>query len=78
MSKVQEMREAFSGQFMQPQAYHGRDIQSEIMEAGLDLEDDGIYCRFSADGYLDCTDWAGPFDTMEDAADYLIRTYADY
>lgn len=77
MSVIQEMKKAFEGQFMQPECYRGSDIEQEILESGLDLESDGIYCRLSASGYLDCTDWSGPFETVEDAAQYLIDTYAD-
>jgi len=36
----------------------------------------GFGARLSAPGYLDCTDWA-VFDTMKEAAEYLIDTYAD-
>jgi hypothetical protein len=77
MTIIQEMHEAFAGQFMQPRCYRGSDIEAEIMHSGLDHDDNGIYCRLSADGYLDCTDWHGPFKTIEDAARYLIDTYAD-
>jgi hypothetical protein len=45
-----------------------------------DGDDDAIsgwWCRLSAPGYLDCTDWHGPFDTEDDAIEYLIDTYFD-
>ncbi|MHA2334521.1 MAG: hypothetical protein ACXAEU_21010 [Candidatus Hodarchaeales archaeon] len=29
--------------------------------------------RLSASGYLDCTDWAGPFDTLQEVRDYVIE-----
>ena len=63
MSIIEQMNQIFAYSFMQPEAYRGAEIQEEILEAGLDLEDDKIYCRLSASGYLDCTDWHGPFDT---------------
>lgn len=25
------------------------------------------WCRLSAPGYMDCTDWSGPFNTLEEA-----------
>jgi hypothetical protein len=32
--------------------------------------------RLSAPGYMDCTDWAS-FESAEEAAQYLLDTYAD-
>ena len=29
------------------------------------------FCRLSAPGYLDCTDWDGPFDTLAEARQAL-------
>ena len=46
-----------------------------------DLDDDeayegpGWYCRLSADGYLDCTEWEGCFKTENGAMHHLIDTY---
>lgn len=77
MTAIETMRETFRDSFMKPECYRGRDIEMEIMEAGLDCEDDGIYCRLSASGYLDCTDWHGPFETIEQAAQFMIVTYGD-
>ena len=77
MNAIQTMRETFRGSFMQPQCYRGSDIEEAILEAGLDCETDGIYCRLSASGYLDCTDWHGPFATIDEAAQCLIDTYGD-
>lgn len=70
-------RKAFEGQFMQPKFYRGIDIQEELIEAGLDAEDDSFYCRLSASGYLDCTDWSGPYVTIDDAANALVEMYGD-
>lgn len=36
----------------------------------------GYGARLSAPGYMDCTDWA-VFDTVQEAADYLLDTYYD-
>jgi hypothetical protein len=33
------------------------------------------WARFSAPGYLDCTDWHGPYDTKADATTGLADTY---
>jgi hypothetical protein len=35
----------------------------------------GWFARLSANGYLDCTEWAGPFDSEEDAHNYIADTY---
>lgn len=35
----------------------------------------GIYARLSVSGYLDCTDWSGPFPDGESALADLIKTY---
>lgn len=70
-----EAHEAIDG-FMRPKFYLGADITDALMESGLDAEDDAIYCRLSADGYMDCTDWHGPFNSVVDAADALIELYA--
>lgn len=36
---------------------------------------EGWCCRLSAPGYMDCTDWSGPFKTEKEARDYLIELY---
>lgn len=77
MTVLNQLQRAFANSFMQPKAYRGQEIESEILESGLDLEHDKFYCRLSADGYLDCTDWHGPFDNIDDCAQFLIDTYAD-
>lgn len=35
----------------------------------------GYFCRLSAPGYMDCTDWIGPFDTEADAEAELAKDY---
>lgn len=35
----------------------------------------GWYGRLSASGYLDCTDWTGPFEDAEHAIAQLILDY---
>lgn len=77
MNVVETMRETFRDSFMQPQCYRGSDIEEAVIDAGLDYEEDGIYCRLSASGYLDCTDWHGPFKTIEEAAQCLVDLYGE-
>ncbi len=31
--------------------------------------------RLSANGYMDCTDWGGPYDSIEHAAQSLIDMF---
>jgi hypothetical protein len=75
---VQEMREVFKGSFLQPEAFR-LDVSTEyaLAESGLDLEEGAIYARLSAPGFLDCTDWSGPFQSVEEAAQHLIDTYGE-
>jgi hypothetical protein len=35
----------------------------------------GWFCRLSAPGYLDCTDWDGPFETLEEAKEHITNTF---
>jgi hypothetical protein len=35
----------------------------------------GWFCRLSAPGYMDCTDWSGPFETEQEARDHIAETY---
>lgn len=48
---------------------------------GEDIEDvetiTGWFARMSAPGYLDCTEWCGPFETEEDAINHLSEMYGD-
>lgn len=37
----------------------------------------GWFACLSAPGYMDCTNWSGPFATEEEAKEYLRDTYGD-
>ena len=75
---LERLREAFADSFMKPEAFRcDADTESMLLESGLDVENGAIYARLSASGFLDCTEWSGPFDTLDAAADELIRLYAD-
>lgn len=71
----EELRSTFADSFMKPKCYQGKDIQEALMEEGLDVEDDSYYGRLSADGYLDATEWTGPYDSPEAVARALIDLY---
>jgi hypothetical protein len=34
-----------------------------------------FWCRLSAPGYMDCTDWSGPFDTLAEARAHIRDLY---
>jgi len=76
-NSIEVMKETFKESFMQPQCYKGEDIEFELLHSGLDVESDSYYCRLSANGYLDCTEWHGPFDTIEECAEHLVEIYGD-
>ena len=48
---------------------------------GMDIDDvetvTGWFARLSAPGYLDCTEWQGPYETREEAIADLVSTYGD-
>lgn len=37
----------------------------------------GYFARLSAPGYLDCTEWNGPFETELEAEEYLVEMYGE-
>ena len=75
---IETMRETFRDSFMQPECFIGADIEFELMQADMDIESDKFYCRLSASGFLDCTDWHGPFDSVAECAEWLVETYGEY
>ena len=36
---------------------------------------DGVFFRLSASGYMDCTDWSGPYATIDDARDACVNMF---
>ncbi len=48
------------------------------LDSNTKLEVPGIYARLSAPGFLDCTDWEGPFDDVAKAEKHLVETYGDF
>lgn len=44
----------------------------------LDVEPElvtGWFARLSAPGYLDCTEWSGPYSTEQEARDYITDQF---
>lgn len=54
-------------------------VPEEYFEPSLgdwvEVYEDKWFCRLSAPGYLDCTDWSGPFDSLGDAQAYIMELY---
>lgn len=78
----QECMEAWSelnSGFMTPQVERFQTSPNseylEKMDEDTDLP--GFYGRLSANGYLDCTDWSGPFETESEAMADLILSYTE-
>lgn len=65
--------------FMHPVAtyFNLDDMAWMKKEQGLEDATPGWYCRLSAPGYLDCTDWSGPYESEADALLNLYNTYGD-
>ena len=70
-------------EFMQPDVQpFSQDEALELMaelDAEVDPSDDlaGYYFRLSAPGYLDCTEWSGPYQTEEEAVAEMLNQFAD-
>lgn len=63
-------------QFMRPSIAYLSE-QDAIEYTGDDEAEPGYYGRLSAPGYLDCTDWTGPFNSPEEALEGLYDLYGD-
>ena len=57
-------------EFMQPQVE-----QFDTTDLDCGIEEVGWYCRLSAPGYMDCTEWSGPFETELEAILNLYEMY---
>jgi hypothetical protein len=40
-----------------------------------ELVKERFWARLSAPGFMDCTDWGGPFETLDEAKKYIEETY---
>lgn len=67
--------DALSEDFMAPVVQEMDD--SDATDMGDEYQGPGWYGRLSANGYMDCTDWTGPFDSVEKAIAELINMYGD-
>lgn len=83
--------ETFHGKMMQFEGRNGIDIvpldvagitrDALVKESkGFPIEESvisGIFARMSAPGYMDCTDWSGPYDTEDAAREDMRAMYGD-
>ena len=51
--------------------------EREAHAKGLYEHVNGWFCRLSAPGYMDCTEWSGPFESEAECKDYLKQMYGD-
>lgn len=51
--------------------------QYDIEREDIEVIKGAWMARLSAPGYLDCTEWTGPFETEAEARAYLSDTYGD-
>lgn len=68
---AQQAHEALEDGFMTPDS-----CWLGVGEVCEDSEE-GEYYRLSAPGYLDCTEWVGPFATIEEGLAELISLYGN-
>ena len=84
--KTQQIIDALDREFMATDVRHFSDAEArEYCRSEFDDDDDddddssksGYYARLSASGYMDCTDWSGPFETSDEAYENLAETHGD-
>lgn len=78
----QRVSNTAEGDILSPESCAEFPGNAEAAEAyGVDPEDVetlfGWFCRLSAPGYMDCTDWSGPYESEEEAAQELLSMFAD-
>ena len=69
-------------EFMRPFASKFTDAEANELfpEDEIDVERAdlaGWYARLSAPGYMDATDWIGPFDSEDESLQALYETYGE-
>ena len=79
MSVSKECREWLDEQeneFMQPVAEWLSEFDAREY-TGDESAEAGWYSRLSAPGYLDCTDWQGPYENEDEALEGLFEVFGD-
>ena len=79
---MQIIRDTSEGDIYTPEQYAEYPGNEEAAEA-YDVEPDNVdtvfgwWARLSAPGYMDCTEWIGPFESADDAGEELLSSYAE-
>lgn len=78
----QRINNTNEGDILTPEKYAEYPGNEEAAAAyGVEPEDVetvfGWFARLSAPGYMDCTDWIGPYDTEEEAVEECEALYGD-
>ena len=75
---AREWLDKTNDEFMVPVAeYLDKSDQRGIFPDENDPHNAGWHARLSAPGYLDCTDWIGPYATEDEALEALYELYGD-
>ena len=76
-AEVEAFLEEQAAQFMKPQIVWL--TTADLIDNGMFMEEEvpGWYHRLSAPGYLDCTDWSGPFQFRADAEEDCADVYGE-
>lgn len=69
-------------EFMEPDIQHFTEEEAAEFMTADEWGDEkeplaGFYARLSAPGYLDATDWVGPYETEDEAIEALFELYGD-
>ena len=78
----QVIRNTREGDIITPEEYAQYPGNEDAAQAyGVSADDVetvfGWFARLSAPGYMDCTEWSGPFDSEQAARDELREMYGD-
>ena len=80
MDKFTKLYKEFEDDFMQPDIILGKYIiddygDQHFKDTDCLMDPEKYYARLSAPGFMDCTDYDGPFDSPIEAIGYLVELY---
>lgn len=70
-----EFQDEFFESYLVPTEYRGDEPDSWEL---IDTYENQWFARLSAPGYMDCTDWMGPFSSEEEALTELFDFYGSF
>ncbi len=62
---------------LHPDVFETERKHYQLLRGEIWIEESGWFGRLSASGYLDCTDWSGPFGSEQEAHAFLNEMYGD-